>query len=269
MERSRAMLAVSAAFVSAILVATAVVPQATAIANGTFDTTHKYAGLLLFPNPGFTFYTGHTEYAGCSGTLIAPRVFLTVAHCFDVVEGFGIPLEALAVSLADNVFEDPKSWIPVTSYQRHPDYKVREGAPYNDVAIVILAKPAKGISPAAIAPAGFLDAYEGLPDAALSLLGYGVNDTFVFTGDRRITTSGFVELGETYVKLSGSPGTFCPGDSGGPSLLPSGGVEYLVSIHGSRVGHTLKPPCEGPAFDQRLDTPGVQAFIQGAIAAMR
>ena len=59
----------------AILAILAVTAPAGAITGGTEDTTNRYSnvGMVVFYQPDGRFR--------CSGTLIAPRVFLTAAHC--------------------------------------------------------------------------------------------------------------------------------------------------------------------------------------------
>ena len=61
----------------ALLAALALAAPAGAITNGTLDgNRHPEVGALLAP----VAYSDGT-WAACSGTLIAPTVFLTAAHC--------------------------------------------------------------------------------------------------------------------------------------------------------------------------------------------
>ena len=255
---------------AALLVLSALPSPAGAIVNGTFDTTHDYVGALIVPNPGRSGYTGVQDFIWCSGTLIAPRVFLVAAHCFNVVEQFGMTVEDMAVSLAPNVMEDRKSWMAVDSYARHPDskyYKPDADLHGNDVdiAVVILAKAVRNVRPAVLAPVGFLDGYPDLMSAVFPFLGYGLNETFVLTGDRRIATTGFVSMGPSWLQLDGNPGTICRFDSGGPTLLASAGVEYQVGVHSLLL--IPNPLCEGPFVDARVDTAVARSFLDAAIAA--
>ena len=236
-----------------------------AIGNGALDTTHDYVGALIVPNPGVSGYTGVQDFIWCSGSLIAPRVFLVAAHCFDVSERFGFTVADMAVSLAPNVMEDRKSWMAVVSYARHPDYKPIADTHGNDmdIAVAILAKAVRDVRPAVLAPIGFLDAYPDLKNAVFPFLGYGLNEASVLTGDRRIATTGFASMGPRWLQLDGNPGKMCRFDSGGPTLLAAGGVEYQVGVHSTIIGI----PCDGPFADTRVDTAIARSFLDAAIAA--
>ena len=256
--------------VIALVAVAALTPPAAAIVNGTLDTTHDYVGALIVPNPGRSGYTGVQDFIWCSGTLIAPRVFLVAAHCFNVVERFGMTVGDMAVSLAPNVMEDRKSWMAVESYARHPDYKGNVDLFVDthgevDIAVVILAKAVRNVRPAVLAPVGFLDGYPDLMSAVFPFLGYGLNETFVLTGDRRIATTGFASKGPSWLQLDGNPGTICRFDSGGPTLLASAGVEYQVGVHSLLL--IPNPLCEGPFVDVRVDTAVARSFLDAAIAA--
>jgi hypothetical protein len=106
-----------------------------------------------------------------------------------------------------------------------------------------------------------------------SILGYGLSPgsdgQLVLTGDRLITTSAITTLNDTWLKLSGTPGTFCDGDSGGPTLLVYGPTQYQVSLHSSGIGMgSSGVSCwDAGAYDTRIDTTTVQNFIQQQVAA--
>ena len=90
----------------AILAATA---PAGAITGGTEDTANRYSniGMVVFYQPDGRFR--------CSGTLIAPRVFLTAAHCTfqdigKVVVTFD-PLISRTEEEAERVFRNVKDFM--------------------------------------------------------------------------------------------------------------------------------------------------------------
>jgi len=257
--------------VFALVAVAALTPPAAAIGNGTLDTTHDYVGALIVPNPGVSGYTGVQDFIWCSGTLIAPRVFLVAAHCFDVIERFGFTAADMAVSLAPNVMDDRKSWMAVESYARHPDYRTNpqqsgrlvDAHADQDIGVAILTKAVRNVRPAVLAPVGFLDAYPDLKNAVFPFLGYGLNETSVLTGDRRIATTGFASMGPSWLQLDGNPGKMCRFDSGGPTLLAWAGVEYQVGVHSTVIGI----PCDGPFADTRVDTAVARSFLDAAIAA--
>jgi len=98
-------------------------------------------------------------------------------------------------------------------------------------------------------------------------VGYGTTGpegNFALTGDRRVATVGFKKLDADFLYVDREPGGACFGDSGGPVLLRSGGVEYAVAtVHGG-VGQDCTPKS---FVSQRLDLGSVVDFIQSTIAS--
>jgi hypothetical protein len=117
---------------------------------------------------------------------------------------------------------------------------------------------------------GFLDTYPSLNQAITPILGYGLNEQLVFTGNRLITNSYVISLGDTWLKRSDTPGGHCAFDSGGPTLLIKGTTEYQIGIHSTQTGDTARGAtvtgCGANNYDTRVDTLAVQSFIQTQIA---
>jgi len=245
---------------------------ALAISNGTIDTVHTYVGAGVVPNVfGFTGFTGGNGFISCTGTLVSPRVVLTGGICVNLLIAFGVTPEQVHVDFdATNVYTPSNSWRDVSGWALMPGFQVTGGnlPDPNDIGVVILAKAVHDITPARLAPVGFLDAFPNLNKATVSLLGYGVNEHGVLTGDRLITTSGAISLNDTWFKFSGGICTF---DHGGPTLLVDGPTEYQVGLHSSDYGLGVGPrsdtPCGTAGYDTRVDTAPVQSFIQAQIAA--
>ncbi len=87
--------------------------------------------------------------------------------------------------------------------------------------------------------------------------------------DQHIATAGFKQLDPDFLILERAPGGACYGDSGGPILLQSGGVEHVVaSLHGvrTRFNSNVKQDCTGDFATQRVDLRTVLAFIKANIA---
>jgi len=265
--------------------ASGVIPPPSAIALGEIDRDHQYVGAIIFDTPSPSWFpNGSIQPWYCSGTLVSGRVLQTAAHCLTLAAldggypAFGLPLSRVHVSFAQNV-TDPTSWRNVSGYAFHPDYVASwAGDPFGalpDVALVFLSTPVN-IQPGRLAPtADWLDSFKNaeLQAFTYSEVGYGTvgaEGNFALTGDRRIATVGFQQLVANWLYLDREPGGGCYGDSGGPILLLSGGLEYVVAtLHGVRtkVNSNVKQDCTGDFTTQRVDLASVLNFIQTNIAS--
>lgn len=104
--------------------------------------------------------------AWCAGTLIAPTVVLTAAHC---IYRFPISQARLWVG-ADHLVDDFGQEIEVIGLIAHPDY---EEFSTNDLAVIILAEPS-ATPPIRLASAAHNNL--ALPGAMLTAIGWGVQD---------------------------------------------------------------------------------------------
>ena len=253
-------------------------PGLSAVTLGQLDPDHRYVGAVILDAPSLPWFPVAYSPWYCSGTLLSSRVVQTVGHCLAIAALFtGYPADAfpasrIHVSFADNV-TNPASWREITGYVFHPAFVPPEGPP--DVALLFLSRPVQGIQLGQLAPADFLDSFKNseLQAASLFDVGYGtvgVEGGFTLTGDRRIAAVGFQKLDGDFLYLEPNPGGPCFGDSGGPILLQSGGVEYVVaSIHQIHIKFNSdgKQDCTGDSQAQRLDLGSVLSFIQANIAS--
>jgi secreted trypsin-like serine protease len=242
-----------------------------ALSSGTLDTVHSYVGAGIIPNVlGETGFTGGDGFIACSGTLVSPRVFLTAGHCVDAVVTAAITSELVITFDATNIFPPPPDALRVASVALMPGFQATSGETpdINDVGVVILAQPVHNISPVRLAPVGFLDQLSALNKGTVSLVGYGLNQQLVWTGQREIESANVVNFSDTWIKYS--PGT-CTGDNGGPTLLVYDGIEYQIGLHStitSNTGHgSIIDGCGPNGYDTRIDTVAVQSFVQAQIGA--
>jgi hypothetical protein len=203
----------------------------------------------------------------CSGTLVAPTVFLTAAHCV-----YG-PLGTLPLG----VTFDPQVTPTSTVYRGRPvidpaytDYKGHGGlSDPHDVAVLVLDQAVAGIAPATLAPAGFLDR-ASLRGARILAVGYGTVRETRRTGpqgildntERRRGTGTFRSLQDAWLRVSmnqatGDAGT-CYGDSGGPHFLGT----MLVAITSGGDSQ-----CKSDDVDYRMDTAETHAFLDPFLAS--
>ncbi len=238
---------------------------------------HPYVGAFLLPRKA----DGSLRII-CSGTLISPTVFMTASHC----TAFALSQNHPDVYITFDPYwgTDPGHDIFSTPYHgtihQNPDYK----PPYHaDVSVIVLDRPVSGITPAKVAPLGFLD---GLRDAGTIKttqylnVGYGsaeqeivtgaeggpvLGPVFPFDGIRKWTISGFYALDPQYIHLNqnlfqGYSGTGY-GDSGGPTFVQTANGLVIVS-----VVSTGDVPCWATSVNQRVDTKASQDFLREFVA---
>ena len=253
-----------------------------AITNGFPDTTNT------FSNVGTVFAVGTDGQAFqlCSGTLISPTVFLTVAHCalyfndflapegFTLYMSFGNPIPILGLT-------DVNTLIPVTQIIPNPMYvQANDTHPFNphhgsdpgDLAVIILPlRVTQGITPAALPTLGLLDeltAKNALHGVLFTAVGYGSEDRFGNRSNpmpRMFAFSAFRALTPGFLQLSINPalnnGGACFGDSGGPDFLPVDGKLILMSINSVGGDHV----CRATSGNYRLDTATARDFLKNFV----
>jgi hypothetical protein len=115
------------------------------------------------------------EFLFCSGTLIAPNVFLTAAHRTAAIEEFGLEFRGVTF---DSVFDPDTSMVyPGTPYA-HPEFP-GPSSDAKDIAVVVLDEEITGIQPALLPSLGLLDqlANEGsLESQSFTAVGYGATE---------------------------------------------------------------------------------------------
>ena len=232
---------------------------------------HPNVGAFLLPR-----LADHSLRIICSGTLVTPRVFLTASHCtaFAVSQGFTETWVTFdpnfGTDAAYNIFSTPYHGRVV----HNPDYK----QPYHaDFSLILLDQPVSGITPARIAPVGFLDALRdsGVINTTDYLnVGYGTSEkvvvqsqgpTFPFDGIRKWTISGFHALNTDVIHLDQNlnrdlSGTGY-GDSGGPTFVQTAGGPVIIS-----VVSTGDVPCYSTSVNTRVDTAAARDFLAPFLA---
>ncbi len=213
----------------------------------------------------------------CSGTLIAPQVFLTASHC---TVAYG-PDDEIFVSFHPEITPVqgapfPAEWIPAIPVT-NPAYNQRQ-SDSGDIAVLILSRPATevypGITPAALPSLGLLDQLSvrnGLRGQKFLAVGYGAQERthepgsgapqFGTLAQRRYAYSEFNALNKGYIRLSQNPATgnagTCYGDSGGPNFLVNPDGSLILAA----VTVTGDIPCRATNVDYRTDTESARAFF--------
>jgi len=245
-----------------------------AITFGEFDgNTHPNVGSIVL------FFPGQDPIQFCSGTLIAPQVFLTASHCV----GYIYYLAEINPEVQSMVTFDPTISASGTYYTGqfiiNPNYRVKYGmADPGDIAVVLLDQAPEGIIPAKLPTAGLLDQLKEehiLKDTLFTAVGYGdVRDT-IRTGmaaihdnlDRNHVNQSFLSLTDAWLLLSMNPSTgdggTAGGDSGGPHFIHLNGVETDIVVSITITGDI---PCKALDKTYRLDSESARNFLGQFIA---
>ena len=267
-------------FLAAILASLVLaLPVGAVTGNYTEDFAHPYVGLVVFYDEAGEF--SHR----CSGTLIAPTIFLTAGHC---TEGAATARVYFHQEVGANF--NPETGIdPTTGY---PEYCIENdplcvdsialhtyGDPVfgsfpdtRDLGIVVLEENMGFLGTATLAAAGSLDALatrRGKQDVTFTVSGYGLSRVnpvqFVSFRERLMATSKLVNLRsaltdgynlQTSANPGGGRGGTCFGDSGGPVFYDATTTIVAVTSFG------LNANCRGVDFSYRTDTRAALAWIR-------
>ena len=174
----------------------------------------------------------------CSGSIIAPDIVVTAAHC--VAEEVSAPVPASQIRLVFNL-KIPKSGSDpsvrkISDYRFHPSWKgvspdgTVDGDNLHDIAIISFS----GGLPRGYAPAKILPKNVALTvGESVLLAGYGITNarTQAGAGTLRKVTVQIQQLldSEVVVDESHRKGS-CSGDSGGPAFATDKGTTYLFGV---------------------------------------
>ena len=250
-----------------ILLVTAL--PAAAITGGELDGEgHPNVGIMIAE------IDGEPEWR-CTGTLIAPKVFLTAGHC--VGDGADVARVWFDTDLT-NVADYPGGGLEGTPVP-HPDYFWGDSDPH-DVGVVILNEPVN-IDSAMLPTPDLLAELKkdrtlkgGYEESAyFRSVGYGGHlaswppPLLEYDLIRRVSESEYVALTKIHLHLSqkavfGESGS-CFGDSGGPVFWTDPqGNEIIVA-----VTSTGDAQCVATGLNYRVDTPEIRQWIADQIAS--
>jgi hypothetical protein len=200
----------------------------------------------------------------CTGTLIAPTLFLTAAHC--VYPDADQPLGSqFYVSFAPDLLAKKVKIIAATRYEWDPQFGSSQ-ANLHDLAIVTLPSgAAKGITPARLPAAGALEQLARRGTRFVNV-GYGAYEagnggtSYGYDGFRRLSISTFMSLQPTWLNLQTNVnatglGGDCFGDSGGPKFREGDATTIYATV---TTGDAV---CRATSVSWRLDTPEARGFL--------
>ncbi|MEO8105728.1 MAG: trypsin-like serine protease [Actinomycetes bacterium] len=259
--------------IGALLLVGLVVPgKAQGISYGRPDMGgHPNVGALIGLFPSLT--GGDDElFQVCTGTLIAPKVVLTAAHCFppnsDAKDRF-FTFDQSYEANEDGVVVDPDISLYSGHQVVHPSFGAspRRDNQY-DMAVFLLDE-VPGISPAELPAAGFLND-KALTGQSFTTVGYGITrdtnhkawQSFMLENSMRmVAEQTLTERTAAWVtfsmNLAAGNGGSCYGDSGGPHLF--GDVVVSITVGGDQ-------PCKAVDKTVRIDTPVALEFLGQYVA---
>jgi hypothetical protein len=258
----------------ALLLSVALVQPAGAILGGTDDTANRFESVGMLQGQ----FDPDEWAAFCSGTLVAPDVVLTAAHCTDFftapVGAAGLGPDDLRVSF-DVAPDEDSTYYVAERIVVHPDWLTAGpclgnskhlclASPAEDIALVFLQEEVSGVTPSPIAGPGYLDELD-VTSETFTVVGYGT-DAFikgsvfspkqvtVFDGVRSYREITAINTHDAFPDrfLKVTAGV-CFGDSGGP-LFHEGTIVALNTW-------TFSLRCSGPNLEYRTDSTIAQAFL--------
>jgi hypothetical protein len=220
--------------------------------GGSLDgNAHPYVGLMVAQT------ADGTPLWRCSGTLIAPQLFLTAGHCTEA------PAAHVEIWFDANV----DAGRPANGYPRdgqvggtpytHPSYNPAAFFLY-DVGMVVLDEPVAMSEYGALPSLNELDAMKPRNTTRFTAVGYGVQEIHpvkpVEVRVRMVANphllqinTGFTGTQSILLSNNHSTGGTCFGDSGGPNFIGSSNVIGGVTSFG------INGQCAGTGGVYRID----------------
>jgi uncharacterized protein (TIGR03382 family) len=209
-----------------------------AIVDGQLDTGHPAVAALV---------TGGAQF--CTGTLVAPRVIVTAAHCLP--PNYDVTASSIRVFFGDQIGGAGDS-LAIDDVYVHPDWN-KDVIP-NDLGIVALTEDA------AVEPVEMLGPKESIRSGeTVTVVGFGITGSDAAdNGTKRKGTAEVEDVDASTLYLGRNPELTCNGDSGGPLFVSRGGRDKFAGIHS-------RSDCETSSLDERVDNhkdEQIAAFVE-------
>jgi MYXO-CTERM domain-containing protein len=208
-----------------------------------------------FPGVGALYMSSFGGFS-CTGTLIAPDVVLTAAHCVDpLLIGSEVPGFTLAHDTVTTVPQVTSALdaIPHENFDIQVDPGTGPGIWY-DIALLILSEPITSVPPVRLPSVAEGETLQ--TGSEMILVGYGVTEDPEGGGggDSGRMYDALTDLvirgsHELQISTPGAPQN-CYGDSGGPGLFDINGTYRVVGVVSRSAGGSS---CSAGGIDTRVD----------------
>jgi hypothetical protein len=216
----------------------------------------------------------------CGGTLVAPTLFLTAAHCVDDL-GETVPPQDMSVYMGDVDLQPPnpaENFFGVVAVDRHGAYD--PDTFQNDLAMLTLARPAPFQPLRVIRPE---ESAKWAPGTSARIIGWGLTDPQDQQSASAILLEADVPIRSDAQCAADYPGApfepafdaatmvcaapelggvdTCQGDSGGPLMVSDGPALVLVGVTSWGTGCA---EADHPGVYVRLGAPALNTWVGGA-----
>lgn len=195
----------------------------------------------------------------CTGSIIAPTVVLTAAHC--VSESETGPGATFTVLTSPNINRSGAHGLAVREVHANPLWSSRRLEAGHDQGVVVLAEPST-LTPLPINRQPLAAALRG---GSVRIVGYGLNDGIAQTGAgiKRQALTNLGTISSNLIAVGDARRGTCNGDSGGPAFMSLNGLETIVGT--TSYGNA---DCSDGGYDARIDTDlaFVDRYAQAACA---